>query len=158
MTPSQRASQVGFTLIEVMIALLVLSIGLLGLAGLQTLSLRNNHMAYLRTQAVFQAYDMIDRMRANATEAALGAYGGISGIPSSPPLCNSTGSPCSPSQLVTYDAYAWNTANAALLPNGVGTVTYNAPLYTVTVKWTEMAKAGLISQSVTRSVTNTYLP
>jgi type IV pilus assembly protein PilV len=62
----------GFTLLEVLIALLILSIGLLGLAALQTVGLRSNQMAVMRTQATHQAYDMTDRMRANpvATDAS----------------------------------------------------------------------------------------
>ncbi len=57
--PRQR----GFTLIEVMIAVLVLSIGLLGLAGLQVTALRNNQTAFLRTQAAILSGDIIERMR-----------------------------------------------------------------------------------------------
>lgn len=61
--PGARDS--GFTLLEVLIALLVLSIGLLGLAALQTVGLRSNQMATMRTTAVQAAYDITDRMRAN---------------------------------------------------------------------------------------------
>jgi type IV pilus assembly protein PilV len=57
--------QTGFTLIEVLIAVLILGIGLLGLAGLQVNSMRNNHQAYLRSQATLLAQEMIDRMRTN---------------------------------------------------------------------------------------------
>ena len=53
----------GFTLLEVLITLIVLSVGLLGLAGLQTMSLRNNHDAYLRNQATIQANDLVERLR-----------------------------------------------------------------------------------------------
>ena len=62
----------GFTLLEVMIALLILSIGLLGLAALQATSLKINHGALLRTQATFLTYDMMDRLRANRTAALAG--------------------------------------------------------------------------------------
>ncbi len=64
----------GFTLIEVLVALLVMSIGLLGLAALQATSLKTNHGAYNRGQAIFLAYDIMDRMRANQTQALAGAY------------------------------------------------------------------------------------
>ena len=59
----------GFTLIEVLIAMIVLAVGLLGLAGLQATSLRNNQSAYNRIKATQLAYDIADRMRANYTEA-----------------------------------------------------------------------------------------
>ena len=63
----------GFTLLEVLVALVILSIGLLGLAGLQAASLRYNHSSYLRSQATLIAYDIVDRMRANRQEALNGA-------------------------------------------------------------------------------------
>lgn len=62
----------GFTLVEIMIAVFVLAIGLLGMAGLQMASLKNNHSAYLRTQAVEYAYDISDRMRANSVGLTTG--------------------------------------------------------------------------------------
>ena len=60
-----RSAMEGFSLIEVLVALFVLSIGLLGLAALQTTGLKLNHQSYERTQATLQAYDIIDRMRTN---------------------------------------------------------------------------------------------
>ncbi|MCX7101946.1 MAG: type IV pilus modification protein PilV, partial [Methylobacter sp.] len=60
----------GFTLIEVLIAMLVLAVGLLGLAGLQATSLKSNQSAYNRSQATQLAYDLADRMRANVAGAA----------------------------------------------------------------------------------------
>jgi len=64
-THTQGKHQYGFTLLEVLIALLILSIGLLGLAALQTTGLRSNQMASMRTLATEAAYDITDRMRAN---------------------------------------------------------------------------------------------
>ena len=58
--PRQR----GFSLVEVLVAVLVLSVGLLGLAGLQIAGLRSNESARTRTQVVIAAYDLADRLRA----------------------------------------------------------------------------------------------
>ena len=55
--------QRGFTLVEVLVTVIIISIGLLGVAGLQLAAMRSNHSAYLRTQATIAAYDLIDRMR-----------------------------------------------------------------------------------------------
>jgi type IV pilus assembly protein PilV len=55
----------GFTLIEVLVAMTILGVGLLGLAGMQIAGMRGSHSAYLRTQATFAAYDLADRMRSN---------------------------------------------------------------------------------------------
>src|SRR5215475_1378096 len=64
----------GFTLVEALVALVVLSIGLLGLAALQLTSLKGNHGSATRTQAVYLAYDIIERMRSNPTAASAGSY------------------------------------------------------------------------------------
>ncbi|MDJ0653996.1 MAG: type IV pilus modification protein PilV [Xanthomonadales bacterium] len=63
--------QRGVTLIEVLVALLILSFGLLGLAGLQGISLRNNFNAYQRTQATNVSYELLDRIRANRQQLIL---------------------------------------------------------------------------------------
>jgi len=80
-------TQNGFTLLEVLVTMVVMSLGLLGYAGLQMASLKNSASAYQRSQATILAYDMIDRMRANRAQAvggiyniALGASPGGSGI------------------------------------------------------------------------------
>lgn len=64
-----RGRSCGFTLIEVLVALLVLSVGLLGLASLQTSGLRLSDSAYLRSQATLAGYDLIDRMRLDREDA-----------------------------------------------------------------------------------------
>ena len=73
-THIQEKRQYGFTLLEVLIALLILSIGLLGLAALQTTGLRSNQMASMRTLATEAGYDITDRMRANPVGVAAGEY------------------------------------------------------------------------------------
>ena len=57
-------------MLEVLIAIVVLSLGLLGYAGLQSVSIKNNHNAYLRSQATVLAYDILDRIRANRAAKA----------------------------------------------------------------------------------------
>lgn len=64
----------GATLIEVLIAVVVLAIGLLGYAALQSTSLQAGHSAYLRSQATWLAYDIIDQMRSHRADAVAGAY------------------------------------------------------------------------------------
>ncbi|MCB4365878.1 type IV pilus modification protein PilV [Hydrogenophaga taeniospiralis] len=69
-----RSSQRGFGLIEVLVAVLVLAIGLLGIAGLQSSTLKNNQSAFERSQAVTLSYLMLDAMRANVNAARTGQY------------------------------------------------------------------------------------
>lgn len=69
-----RCRQGGFSLLEVLIAVVVLSIGLLGIAGLQTYSLQTNQSAAQVSQATFLAQDILDRMRANPDAAKSDDY------------------------------------------------------------------------------------
>lgn len=119
-------------MVEILVTIVILAIGLLGLAGLQATGLKNNQSAYLRTVAMQQAYDMADRIRANPVAKDAGDYDSISGI-GSDPGCITSG--CTPAQMAQYDAYAWNTDNDTLLPSGQGTVTHSGKLFTVTLMW-----------------------
>ncbi len=144
-------TQIGTTLIEVLIAVVVLSIGLVGLAALQTLSMKNNHSAYLRTQASFLAYDMVDKMRANLGAAQGGSYVTALGTaPSGTTECQSGA--CTTAELAAYDINEWkcslgnwdaiNTCSttlsiSGLLPGGDGAVTRNGTIHTVSVRWND---------------------
>lgn len=105
----------GFTLIEVMVALVIFSIGLLGVAGLQTAGLKTTHQSYQRTVAVTAARDMADRMRANMTGVRNNAYSSFTAAPSTDPGC--TGSACTPASIALHDAFQWYASLANLLPS-----------------------------------------
>ncbi|HET9843588.1 MAG TPA: type IV pilus modification protein PilV [Gammaproteobacteria bacterium] len=108
----------GFTLLEVLIAVVVFSVGLLGVAGLQILSLKLSHDSLLRTTATLLAKDMADRMRANTSQIELGiysAYNNPNGISQGNPSCvskdsngNSVESSCAPQAMALHDFYEWN--------------------------------------------------
>jgi len=74
MKNSGNNSQKGATLIEVLVAMVILSVGLLGLAGLQATSIQSNYGAFYRSQATILAADITDRMRANRKAAQAGGY------------------------------------------------------------------------------------
>lgn len=99
----------GFSLIEVLVTLLITSVGLLGLAGLQVKSLQFNHGAYLRSQANILAYDMADRMRLNKDDARAGQYNIL--ITANKPTA---------SNLETTDQNQWLTLIENTLPPGMG--------------------------------------
>ena len=123
----------GFTLIEVLIAMLVLEVGLLGLAGLQVTSLRNNQSAYSRSQSTQLSYDLADRMRANSTGKA--AYTAI--LPSSATAkANCLTTPgCSPAEMAENDLFEWNRAVISTLSGGVGTISVVANVFTISITW-----------------------
>lgn len=113
-----RSLQSGFTLLEVLITLIVLAIGLLGLAGLQVVSLRNSHGAYLRSQAITQSYDIVDRMRANSDQTA--AY--LLKNPNAAITACDTAGGCTAADMAQHDIYKWNQFNSSVLPQGIGVV------------------------------------
>jgi type IV pilus assembly protein PilV len=124
----------GFTLIEVLIAMLVLAVGLLGLAGLQATSLKNNQSAYNRSQATQLAYDLTDRMRANA--AAKATFTTITPIGTAVVKANcETTTSCSIADMAQNDLYEWNLAVTSTLPNGTGSITVTASVYTIIITW-----------------------
>lgn len=145
MPKQTHSSNHGFTLLEVLIAIVVLSFGLLGLAGIQAVGIKNTTDANLRTLAIQQAYDMADRIRANTVGATAGAYDSLPAtlpatIPADPG-CIASG--CSATQLRDYDQRLWNTNNQNMLPSGTGAVAVVGGTaipnkqYLITVMWNE---------------------
>lgn len=137
--------QRAFTLLEVLVALLVLSIGLLGLASLQVFGLKFGHQSYERTQATLLIYDLADRMRANPWGVRYGYYTGPIPTSAPTPSCESaTLTPCSPAQLAADDLYRWSqdvnarlaSAGYSIVANPIASPLY-LPFYTVTVTWKE---------------------
>ena len=135
----------GFTMLEVLIALFVLSIGLLGLAALQATSLALNTDSYLRTQATFFAYDILDRMRANPTGLNAGAYdvttsGDAATKASSSVTCDGDGNACDSSNLALGDLGDWYRRMDLVLPGAQGnraTITRVGTFVTIIITWTE---------------------
>lgn len=121
---SPQSLQSGFTLLEILVAIVVLSIGLLGLAGLQAVSLNNNQVAYYRAIASQQANDMADRMRANAAGITAGNYDSLTATLPVNPGCIATGTTgCTAlANVAVTDHFQWLTNTAALLPSGAGTI------------------------------------
>src|ERR1700751_2065618 len=87
----------GFTLLEVLIAMLVMSIGLLGIGKLMMLSARANDSAYMRTQATALAYTILDAMRSNRQSALVRGYDTAMGVFPGPMACT-VAAPCSSGQ------------------------------------------------------------
>ena len=127
--------QRGLTLIELLVAVLILSIGMLGIAGLQLGALKSNTNAFYASQGIWLAYDMADRMRANNVGVRANAYNGLDVDGTETAVDCSSG--CTPGVLATYDAYVWG-QKIATLPEGQVMVTDNGDgTYDIAVMWDE---------------------
>jgi type IV pilus assembly protein PilV len=135
MIRSNMRRQRAFTLLEFLVTLLIVSLALLGIAGLITASLKNDQGSSVRSQATILAADIIDRMRANRPAAegtnpspynlAIGASPATTGIPQS-------------------DLTDWRAALAATLPAGTGSVNLDGTTrkLTVVVQWDDSRASG----------------
>ncbi|MBL1143143.1 MAG: type IV pilus modification protein PilV [Proteobacteria bacterium] len=124
----------GFTLLEVLVALLILAIGILGIAGLQFQALRFNHDAYLRTQISVTATDIMDLIRLNSANAA--AYEGNHIVGAATGACDIT-----VANDAANDLACWRQQLATVLPAGsqaniVSEVTPDGTQYKVTLVFT----------------------
>ncbi|WLQ14056.1 type IV pilus modification protein PilV [Hahella aquimaris] len=131
----KRNSQRGFSMMEILVTLLITAIGLLGLASMQMLSLKNVNNSQFRTLATFYAYDMAERMRSN--KKGLTTYQSITGSETKP-SCSSS---CSASDIAKLDAYEWNEL-IDNLPEGNGSVSKNGDKYEIKIEWSEQVKGG----------------
>jgi type IV pilus assembly protein PilV len=146
----RRPSQAGFTMVEVLVALVVLAIGLLGIAGLLLKSLQSGRTATYRTQAINLAADLADRIRMNRT-ATVG-YGTLfDDVEVEVPACDTTGG-CTDAELAATYLSRWKATLALLLPNGQGQVVVTPPLgtgepdnYVITVRWAEAGEAAPVT-------------
>jgi len=156
-----RLGASGFSMIELLVAVLVMGIGVLGIAALQMVSLQNNRAALVRADAVALAYDMMDRIRANPAGTPAGAaYDGLALEDEPPNATNCSTNTCSEDQMVQFDSALWKCqlgtftelescagwrsagllpplATQPGLPNGNGAVEIVGDTIRVTVQWTE---------------------
>ncbi|MBI5611490.1 MAG: type IV pilus modification protein PilV [Gammaproteobacteria bacterium] len=177
----RRRTARGFTMVEVLVAMVVIAIGLLGLAGLQASGLRFSGNSALRTQALLLSQDIIERMRANpplATDPSpYAAYGvasatAFAALPAAPATnCGATA--CTPADLAAYDLVTWKNAIVNRLhATSAGTsatvaITPNSPaagVHTVdiTLTWTERKTQEYVDNAaetagITQTLTSTVL-
>jgi len=157
----------GFSLLEVLIALLVLSVGLLGIAGLQTVSLRFNHQSYERTQATVLISEMFEKITANPVAARAGSFDSVADTDTSGSFTGygSCPSSCTPAQLATFDLFRWKSSieDPRRLAQGRGTITRvpdpdgaTAHVYDISVSWVENALP--MTQTMRMRTQRTQLP
>ncbi len=131
-----RDTMHGFSLIEALVSLIVISVGMIGIAALYGQGLGASRTALYRTQAVNLVADMADRIRAN--RAAGTAYEGAGQDRDCDPGDNRD---CPSADMAAHDLWLWKGQVAAQLPGGAGTVsvdTTTPPTYTISVSWQEV--------------------
>ncbi|NHZ62532.1 type IV pilus modification protein PilV [Massilia genomosp. 1] len=123
--------QQGFSLIEILVTMLVMSVGLLGIAGIILTNLKNNQSSQARGQATVLVNDIIDRMRANRTTAET-LVGGVSPYA----LAIGANAPVDTS-VASVDLAQWRAAAAQAIPKGVGSVSYTPATrkFVIVVQW-----------------------
>ena len=139
----------GFSLVEVLIALIVMSVGMLGIAGLYVQSMQAGRSSMLRHHAVNLAGDIADRIRANPTGAA--AYEAAAGANNN---CVAQNVDCTIAEMAANDIFLWQQqANDFLPPMGDGSPQVivdftpgTPPSYAITVRWDEPTPDGAVPQ------------
>jgi len=127
--------QRGFSLVEVLIALIIMSVGMLGIAGLFVQSMQAGRTSMFRHHAVTLAGDVADRIRANPRAGvAYAGFGADNG-------CVDTGNDCNEAAMAANDIFFWDEQATDSLPSGAISVTFNdtvlPPEYTIRVDWVE---------------------
>ncbi len=136
--------QGGFTLLEALISLVVLSIGMLGIAAMNVEGMRASRTAVFRTTAVALAGDMMDRVRANPAGQA--AYAGPAGLNN----CVNNNNDCTSLEMAQHDLQLWQDEIAARMPPGTAADIEFLPggvvdTYRIRITWPEAGHADPLS-------------
>lgn len=153
-----RQRHQGFALIEVLVTVIVLAIGLLGIAGLQLTGLKYTHGAYQRAQIIIITDDIINRMQTNQTVARTGAYDIAIGD-AIPTQSSCVAVNCTPAALAAADLYDWLTAVENILPSDDNTKANgaierrpsanNTNIFKITVQWDDSRYGGTANKTIT---------
>ena len=136
-------------MIEVLVTLMIVAFAMLGAAALQAMALRYNKASQFRSQAVFLAGDLSERMEANSAAAVAGAY--VMTTSSNPvnSSANCVANACTPDQVAQSDLAQWQSAIAQLLPQGSWavkqTTSGNPSTYTIVLSWQERSSGDVAS-------------
>jgi type IV pilus assembly protein PilV len=128
----QAGRQRGFTLIEALIAFVILSVGLLGIVSLQAVAKTSQHLAIQHSRAVTLADAMVERIRVNPAGLPvydIGTGSPVGPVPVSEPSPNCRNAACSPAELAAHDLWAWEQAllGAAATVDGANTAGLTSP-------------------------------
>jgi type IV pilus assembly protein PilV len=153
-----KSHQSGVSLVEALVALVVISIGMLGIAALHVESLRNGKASILRTQAVALAANIADSIRANPVSAT--TYTSAITAADKNSACEPGGAGCTASEMATNDVAVWLDQLAKSLPSGTGSITSvtttTPATYTITVQWVETTSLNGTAAGAATGATQSY--
>ena len=153
----------GTGLVEVLVSLLVIAIGILGMAGVHSRTLQYNQSSYVQSQATFLASDMLDRIAVNHALAKSGNSYQVGLTEQQFSLCRQTDYPddcelgsCDPEALAAYDILQWKFQLACQLPGSQGSITYqdsgDARIYTIRLSFPSVGNRVPLGDVVLRGV------
>lgn len=138
-----KMRQAGVTLIEVLVALLIMCIGLLGAAAIQLNALKFTDSSSISSQASFVAYDMMDRIRANSTNVSQYALANLAAAPSQGNLSNA----------ITQDRFDFAT-NVTAIGGSAASIVVNGFVVTITIAWDDTRANRAVTMSTTSDAGN----
>jgi len=131
----KKTAMTGFSLVEVLIALVIMSVGMLGIAGLYVHTMKAGRTSLFRHHAVTLAGDVADRIRANPI-AGVGYI--VAGVDNN---CVDGGIDCSRAEMAQHDIFLWTQQATDTLPAGAVNIVFNngvvPPTYQITITWNE---------------------
>lgn len=136
--PDNIKTQQGFTLIESLLTLFILTIGLLGVAGMQIEGLRSGGLAMQRTAVVIKVQEMMERIRATNQKTLDEYIAVINAASAENKSCNDGSTQCTVTEMAQHDLFMWTRDLSGLLPDPDpgGSITVDASNYvTVSVGW-----------------------
>lgn len=135
-TSSKITTSGGSSLLEVLVTMVILTIGLLGYAGMQLSSMRSTEMGRMRSTVIALASDIAERLQANRDEAQQGGY---EGDIEARTAADCSASACSRQQLRDHDLFAWRRQLRAL-PSGRGHISNSSTTMTISLCWNELRR------------------
>lgn len=163
MRSKYKKSQHGFSMVEILVTLVIVATALLGTAGLQIYAMRMGKSSHFRTQAIFLASDIAERMEANKPAAISGGYA-LALTSVAPTLSTAcTSGACDSPTLRDYDLNQWGNSVASLLPQPqwriISTTTGNPNTYEIFIQWNDRSSdknshGEIFSYTATRTISN----
>jgi type IV pilus assembly protein PilV len=149
--------QKGFSMLEILITLVIIAIAMLGTAGLQLNAMRLNKGSQFRTQAIFMASDLAERMEANRSAAVLGTYeiALTSAVAAAGTDCSAAS--CNAAALAAWDISQWGQSISNLLPQASWSITQTTPgnpsTYSIVINWIDRSDTKAVSSG---GIVDTY--